>query len=739
MEYIDGEDLSSLMKRIGSLTNEKALDIARQLVAGLTVAHERGVLHRDLKPANIMLDGHGRVRITDFGLAIAVGDGSQSEEIAGTPAYMAPEQLAGKGATVRSDIYSLGLILYEIYTGKKAFKAQTLAELREQKETQTPRAPSEIREGIDPVVERVIQRCMEKDPASRPASVAQLAQALPGGDPLAAAIAAGETPSPEMVAASGGKEGLRPLVAWGLLLFIVVGILVFQWLGESMALHERIPFKEPPEVLVNRSQEIIERAGYTEEIADKVYGFIQNDNLLRYIDESGKTADRWEKLDEKAILFWYRQSPRSLGFSVLESGETGLNNPSMQHPGEALVILDTVGHLVSFEIIPSKALSPSDNAVPFDWEIFFDEADLVYGQWKHTDPRQAPSIYADTLDAWEGTLPNWLEAPARIEAAAFQGKPVRFSISGPWDLEGGTESTQNDIGEQLEILGWALVLLLAIVGGIFFDRRNIRLGRGDRRNAKRLAIFVLIWYLLVLVFRLPEISFNSFLFIPYLAGLTWIIYIAIEPYARRQWPQILISWTRLLSREWKDPLVARDILYGCAAGVLYLLILFCSYLIPVQYFFAGLDQPYIRDLSDFKEANFFISNLLTVLFAQTVLSLFTLCALIVARVLLRSQTAAIIVCILSMVLATAPTYGYVAALLAAILWYFVLMRISLVAAIFTILAAIFCSYSGLSVLTDTWYSGYGFTSLAIFAVIVLYALYYSLGGRPVFGTPRLDE
>jgi serine/threonine-protein kinase len=132
MEYIDGEDLASLLKRIGYLSNEKALDIARQLAAGLAAAHERGVLHRDLKPANIMLDGHGRVRITDFGLAIVQEDeGRAAAEIAGTPAYMAPEQLAGKGATVRSDMYSLGLVLYEIYTGKKAFTAANLAELRQ--------------------------------------------------------------------------------------------------------------------------------------------------------------------------------------------------------------------------------------------------------------------------------------------------------------------------------------------------------------------------------------------------------------------------------------------------------------------------------------------------------------------------------------------------------------------------------------------------------------------------------
>src|SRR5436305_2753250 len=121
MEYVDGEDLASLLRRIGRLPPDKALDIARQLCAGLAAAHTKGVLHRDLKPANIMLDGRGQVVVTDFGLAGVADDIRGPEVRSGTPAYMAPEQLSGKEVTLRSDIYALGLVLDEIFTGKRAF------------------------------------------------------------------------------------------------------------------------------------------------------------------------------------------------------------------------------------------------------------------------------------------------------------------------------------------------------------------------------------------------------------------------------------------------------------------------------------------------------------------------------------------------------------------------------------------------------------------------------------------
>jgi serine/threonine-protein kinase len=128
MEYIDGEDLKSLLKRIGRLPSDKGIQSTQQLCAGLTAAHDRGILHRDLKPANIMIDGRGQARITDFGLAKLADDGMQGG-IAGTPACMAPEQLSRGEATIQSDLYSLGLILYELFTGKAVRKTGSIREL----------------------------------------------------------------------------------------------------------------------------------------------------------------------------------------------------------------------------------------------------------------------------------------------------------------------------------------------------------------------------------------------------------------------------------------------------------------------------------------------------------------------------------------------------------------------------------------------------------------------------------
>jgi serine/threonine-protein kinase len=180
MEYVDGEDLSSLLRRIGRLPRDRALEIARKICAGLAAAHDKRVLHRDLKPSNIMVDGRDEVRIMDFGLA---GLAHEIEDVrSGTPAYMAPEQLAGKDVTARSDIYALGLLLYELFTGKPAFEGNTYDEIVCVRRESTPRRLSTLVRDLDPAVKLVILRCLEEEPELRPSSALIVSAALPGGE-----------------------------------------------------------------------------------------------------------------------------------------------------------------------------------------------------------------------------------------------------------------------------------------------------------------------------------------------------------------------------------------------------------------------------------------------------------------------------------------------------------------------------------------------------------------------------
>src|SRR5262249_28556995 len=190
------------LMRDGRRPEEKGVEIARQLCGALAAVHDQQLLHRDLKPANVMLDGRGKVRLTDFGLAAAAAELGPTDIRSGTPSYQSPEQLAGKEVTTRSDLFALGLVLYELFTGRRGCP-------RPSRGTPPPK-PSAHVAGLSPAVERVILKCLETAPANRPRSAYEVLAALPGGDPLAAALAAGETPSPRLVVDAGEVGLIRP-------------------------------------------------------------------------------------------------------------------------------------------------------------------------------------------------------------------------------------------------------------------------------------------------------------------------------------------------------------------------------------------------------------------------------------------------------------------------------------------------------------------------------------------------
>ncbi len=574
MEYVDGEDLASLLKRIGRLPADKALDIARELCAGLAAAHDRGVLHRDLKPANVMVDGRGRARITDFGLAVAAGEVVEGE-VSGTPAYMAPEQLAGKGASIRSDVYALGLVLYELYTGRKAFDGATLPELRRKHAEDPPTSPSAISPGFDPVVERVILRCLEKDPKARPASAAQVAAALPGGDPLAAAIAAGETPSPEMVAAAGERGSISPPTARWLLLALAAGIALSVVLTPKGNIASFVGLEKSPEILRERAREILKGAGLDAKPADHAEAFSTDGRFLSWAAAHGGFGG---DLSRDAIGFMYRQAMRPLTAVTANTGPYPTSvvtesDPPPLEAGMAEVVVDPRGRLVQLSIVPPEREREDAGPSETNWEFLFQQAGLDMSRFTSVQPRWTPSSFASERAAWEGPHPERPGVTMRVEAASFAGRPVSFLWIGPWtrpsrDPEGTPEGNAGD-------LVFEGLLLLFLLGGAVVARHNLRAGRGDRRGAIRLA-----WAVILLQFAMWVLGTHhvasanegwTFIFgfcnaVGMGVGF-WVLYLAMEPFARRRWPEMLISWTRAISGGWRDPLVGRDILIGSVAGV----------------------------------------------------------------------------------------------------------------------------------------------------------------------------
>ncbi len=578
MEFVRGEDLASLLRRIGRLPSDKALDIARQLCAGLAAAHDAGVLHRDLKPANVMIDAQGNVRIMDFGLAGLAEELRDTQAIEGTPEYMSPEQLEGKELTTKSDIYSLGLVLYEIFTGKKAFEAGSLAELlRLRRSDATPTTPSSLRKNIDPLVERIILLSLERDPDKRPASAIQVAAALPGGDPLAAALAAGETPSPEMVAAAKKEGTLRPGVAIACLASVFIALSVIVLLSGRVKLHRFVPFEKSPDVLRERAREIIKRAGYTNPPTDSASGLFYVGNYLRRIKETDQSPTRWEKLKtgQPPVLFlWYRQSPRYLipfNFQVV-----GTEDPPSNITGMARASVDTQGRLGFFTAVPPQFDEATEPAPPFDWSIFFAEAGLDYSKFTPTTPKWIPQQYSDERVAWEGEVQGEPAIPLRVEAASYRGRPTYFETVYPWDQPFRQQEPPASAADKI-INGLIFgSIILVMVVGVLLATHNLRLGRGDRRGAMRLVIFVFVvneinW--VMGAHHVPVLRAEFSTFMDGLAGalvmmgLCWVMYIALEPLVRKRWPNRIISWTRFLNGDFRDPLVGRDILIGGALGL----------------------------------------------------------------------------------------------------------------------------------------------------------------------------
>ncbi len=732
MEFVDGEDLASLLRRIGRLPEDKGVEIGRQLCAGLAAAHDRGVLHRDLKPANVMLDGRGRVRITDFGLA-AVADACAGDVRAGTPAYMAPEQLAGREVTVQSDLYALGLVLYELFTGKRPFPAR-------RREEDTPPSLSDLITGIDPAVERVILRCLEHEPRDRPASALAVLAGLSGGDPLGAALAAGETPSPEMVAAAGGQGGVRPAVALAWLSGLLAALALFVFLAGKTSLLSRVKLDEPA-VFVHQAEAVLHELGHFDPQhppADRAFGYGFEPTLLSY-----------GAAPEAAVQFWYRSSPEPLvPMYKFQRAVTALDPPVMT-PGMVRLWLDAHGQLLSLLAVPPR--TETENAAPGagvradEWGPrlaklmgFDDPACLT-----PCPPEQNPPVFADQRLAWAvRDAERQASGADRIEAAFLRGRLVSLrQLRRSADARPSAPFTYGFGSIQLDILLNALFMVVNVTA-VVLTWRNLRAGRGDRRGAFRIALTVLGCHMIYWSLAATHVAAGTerWLFqsemgaVLFLCGIYWLIYVAAEPYVRRLAPQVLISWSRLLAGRWRDPLVGHHVLVGLTGATVSLVLVRLAYAAGIALGVTPPSAPMPAALLGTRE----LAATLPMNLARGIdYSLWMLALFLAVRLVCRRQRAAVVVCFL----VWAVIFRYILALSGVVGWplgavlsavaMFLLFRYGILAVVVWF-ATLHLHYLPLTTDLSAWYAGEGLAVVGLFAALAVFACYTALGGQTLF-------
>ena len=759
MEYIDGEDLKVLLRRIGRLPRDKGVQIAQQLCAGLSAAHDKGVLHRDLKPANIMIDGRGHVRITDFGLARIAGDEADGE-VAGTPAYMAPEQLARGQTTVQSDLYSLGLILYELFTGKALHQGESIPELIRAHEQSSTSKPSSLVDDMDAAVERAILRCLEKEPHARPKSALAVGAALPGGDPLAAALAAGETPSPEMIAAAGQTGSLPLAVGGGLFAAVCLLLIALPFVESWLDKVQLRPLADnKPDVLEGNARDWTgalsaststdsrteQAAPWTEKPSDRVFGF----QKTRGNDEDRRVAK---------LLFWYRQNstalnpqPTNLMGSPIEQWSVSLVSPPPILPGMVTARLDAAApfnsgeQLLEFLAVPppdalndsSLADSSTEAPAPVPKELLA-RAGLNPDDFQDVPeselPRDwRPPIDADSVAVWQHKTATPL---VQVVMATRGDRIVYFRrITGKSaSLMGMMTQAESN---RFTSFWPALSILMVLFAGVL-ALHNLRTGRSDTRGALRLALYffavnVAMWTVaghhVLEPYREIGLGVN-YLFRALAHSLRlWLGYVALEPYVRRLWPEVLISWSRVLAGRLRDPRVGRDLLIGCLFAV--------AITIPVRV--VG-DAGYHVDPDSIGGGRFLLGSILEKHQGNLGFGIFNLALLLLYRMVLRSTWlagllhAVILTAVVSLGVGApveAPNTWLLNAVWAGV-WVVIYFRFGLL-----------CAIAGQTMLMillvvphtadfGQWYAQAGLLALAAVLVVAAYGFYTStLAGRPL--------
>jgi serine/threonine-protein kinase len=237
--------------------------------------------------------------------------------------------------------------------------------------------------------------------------------------------------------------------------------------------------------------------------------------------------------------------------------------------------------LLEFITMPPQVETAEAAATTPDWQPLFKAAGFDMAEFTTVPPRWTPRIYADQRMAWEGPMPGAAAARVRVEAAAYRGRPVVYQVIWPWTVPLRMEQARPSALLRTLAVGGAVLLVVILVGAVALARSNLMSGRADASGASRVALCLMaVWVAAWALGARHSLAADSemTLFLSSLAfamlnvGFTWLFYLGLEPFVRRLCPEMLIGWTRLLRAQYRDPLVGRDVLIGCAVGVLFVVV-----------------------------------------------------------------------------------------------------------------------------------------------------------------------
>jgi len=514
-----------------------------------------------------------------------------------------------------------------------------------------------------------------------------------------------------------------------------------------------------PELLSAKAEQMLTMFGYSSPPADHsgLYWFDR-----AYLDARaahGNTAQSWQGVENARpgpLLFGYRGGEQTLVawhyaqmiFTPSDVGLVRRDDPPLNRPGMTRVTLDRHGRLTEFVGVPPDK-DDADVTHVFDWSTAlaaagFDVANLQAGKSVWTAPTDS-----DSKQAWDGVFADQPDVTFHIEAAAYRGKPVWFAALGPW-----YQPREPDIPIPNGV-SWLIWMTLVIgmatmIVLITMARRNLRLGRGDRKGAFRLAIVTYVSLLAALVLRadhatsiVEEISLlmNINVQAAFFGLDIWLVYIAFEPYARRRWPRMMISWSRLLAGRLRDPMVGRDLLLGVLGGIAMVLLVHLSIVVP-----SGLGHtqgpPFARTITTLTSNRHVFFFFLEPSFDCVAFGVGTLAFMFLFLRILRLP--------LLMHLAAFPFFGlilsgfYLLALspenvLFAAIWYLLLIRVGVLAASASVYVMQVLMVMPLTLDLHVWYAERTLITFGVLGALLVYAFYTSLGAKSPFGSTFLEH